>query len=208
MRLFLAILLLNLPSIISAKEYSTQVIDVKVTVEAVSFADHHDWSNEYKLDVKLVSTQNSSDPVLGLFKISDSKNQFSNFSSKNPLKLGESFTRSTRVILPTTLLNKTGIKITLLEEDFTIPVPGPCCIYINNNDLELTKTITLDQEEKEIILQGTTSEVSITIKVIDSVELELGRILKEQGKYLFRDRDFRVNRSYEKNLYLHFLNNI
>lgn len=208
MRLFLAIVLLNLPNIILAKEYSAQIVDVKIRVEAITFADHHDWSNEYKLDVKLVSTQEIGAPVLGLFKISDSKNQFSNFSSKNPLKLGESFTRSTRVILPTTLLNKTGIKITLLEEDFTIPVPGPCCIYINNNDLELTKTITLNRGDEDIVFQGNTSEVTINVKVIDRIEWELGKILKEQSKYLHPDKDFRINRSYEKNLYLHFINNI
>ena len=60
---------------------------LKSLLEPYPSPDHHDWSNEYKLDVKLVSTQKTGAPVLGLFKISDSKNQFSNFSSKNPLKL-------------------------------------------------------------------------------------------------------------------------
>ncbi len=208
MRLFIAILLLNMPMFISAKEYSAKILDVRITVEAITFADHHDWTNEYKLDVKLVSTQNKFAPALGLFKISDSKNQFSNFTSKNPLKLGESFSRSTRVILPTTVLNKTGIRITLLEEDFTIPVPGPCCIYINNNDLEVSKTISLSNTNEEIFLSGTTSEITISVKLIDTIELGLGSILKEQSRYLYRDSEFRFNQSYEKNLYLHVLNNI
>lgn len=197
------------PLIAASNTYDTKTYKVIIEVKAQRFADLHDYTNEYKLNLKLIEKKSMNNgSTLGIFKISDSKNSFTNFSSKNPLSLGESFKRVTKVILPTTVLEKTMLKISVSEEDFTIPVPGPCCLYINNNDTEVSENIDLSSPEGEYEFIGETAQVKVRIVLINETKEKLNTVVDEQFKYLYNERGFNLTPTYRELLLGHIIKNI
>ena len=194
---------------VHANSYLTQVLEVSIDVQATGYGDSHDSSNEYKLDLRLQAKtgkiRNDSGPTLGVLKASDSKNVYAFFSPYERINFGDSLNRKTKVILPKTVMEKTKLKLKLLEADFTVPVPGPCCIYINNDDLEIEANIDLSRGEQSLIYKGASSTVFVEIKVISESDMDLDLILEQQMKYLYGESSVRFGKPMDLLLYQHVI---
>ena len=95
-----------------------------------------------------------------------------------------------------------------LESDLTLPVPVPCCLYINQDDEEVKSTIDLSLGEQELVLHGPTADVTVSIKLVSRSYLSLEEVVKAQLKYFYEGSFFSVGKPYESNFYFHILKNI
>jgi hypothetical protein len=212
--LILASLLLssNLFAASNAISLDTKKYEVTVTIKAVDFGDSHDSSNEYKLDLKLqeMSTKASRDSgnIIGVFKASHSKNIYSNFSRYDRLKIGQSITRKAVIVLPQSVLDNSKLQFAVYESDFSIPIPGPCCININNDDLEMRESIELSLGEQEYTYFGPSAEVNVKVKLISSSKMSLVEIIEAQLKYFYSESYVRLGESTKSMLQYHILKNI
>lgn len=202
----------NLFAAINTLSFDANTYEVTVTIKAVDYGDSHDSSNEYKLDLKLQekSTKIPGDAgnIIGVLKASHSKNIYSNFSGYDRLKLGQTVTRKSSVILPQSVLDDSKLKIAVYESDITIPIPGPCCININNDDLEIRESIDLSLGEQEHTYFGPSSEVNVRVKLISRSKMTLVEIINEQLKHFYGDSYLRLGESSKSMLYYHILKNI
>ena len=206
------ILCFSLPSLIFAKEVETLIYNVEVKITANSYGDSHDSTNEYKLDLRLQAKNGlypgDSGNTLGVLTASHSSNIYKFFGDYERLQIGETTTRISKVILPANVMKNTLLKLTLLEDDFTVPVPGPCCININNDDLEVKQLIDLAAGEQNILFFGESAKVEVTIKLIEQRLMNLKDILSEQKAYLYNDLVLNLGSTKEANLYRHILENL
>ena len=206
------ILCFSLPSLIFAKEVETLIYNVEVKITANSYGDSHDSTNEYKLDLRLQAKNGlypgDSGNTLGVLTASHSSNIYKFFGDFERLQIGETATRISKVILPANVMKNTLLKLTLLEDDFTVPVPGPCCININNDDLEVKQFIDLAEGEKNIVFFGESAKVEVTIKLASQKLMNLKDILNEQKAYLYKDSIITLGSTKEANLYRHILEHL
>ena len=191
-----------------ASTFETLEYDVTVKITAKNYGDSHDSSNEYKLDLRLQAAPKSLGTTLGVLKASSSKNIYSLFSSYQTAKLGQTITRSSKIILPRKVLTKTLLKLNVLESDLTLPVPGPCCLYINQDDQEVKSMIDLSLGEQELVFQGPTANVAVSITLVSRSYLSLEEVVKAQLKHFYEGSFFSVGKPYESNFYYHILKNI
>ena len=105
-------------------------------------------------------------------------------------------------------MKNTLLKLTLLEDDFTVPVPGPCCININNDDLEVKQLVNLAEGEQNIVFLVKAQKVEVTIKLASQKLMNLKDILNEQKAYLYKDSIITLGSTKEANLYRHILEHL
>ncbi len=204
--------LLALTANTSALEVEAQKIELTVEVTAKNYADLHDSSNEYKVDFSLQDKtgKHAGYPglIVGVLKISDSQNAYRPFSKYETLRLEESFKRKTTIVLPTTTLEDTNLRLKLLEADFTIPVPGPCCILINNDDLELDESVDLLTEDQNLIFHTPSAQVKVTIKKVKTFNAELEEIVNEQLSHLHEESLLHIGTHDETFFRRHIMENL
>ena len=115
--------------------------------------------------------------------------------------MGEELTRKALVYLPTTVMDKTYLGVTVYESDFTIPVPipcGGCVIPVNEDDVDLKESIALSDGEQELSYITEFSEIKVRIKLVDEGIKELKDIVEEQEEFIFPAPTFGPDLNYLK----------
>ncbi len=195
-----------------ALEVEAQKLELSVEVKAKNYADVHDSSNEYKVDFSLQDKTGKHDgypgPIIGVLKISDSQNARLPFSKYETLRLEESFKRKTTIVLPTKTLEDTVLRLRLHEADFSIPFPGPCCILINDDDLELDESVDLIDGSQELTYQTPSAEVKVTIQRVKSFTGNLTDIVNEQLDFIHEDSLLKVGTKDETFFRRHIMENL
>lgn len=188
-----------------ALEVEAKKYEVTVKVKARNSGDYNflgATSNEYQVQLNLQKNQqvnyrnggsNTFLMSVAPLKGGDIAHNSGILSPYQALKMGEELTRKTQVYLPTTVLDKTYLGVTVYESDFTIPVPipcGGCVIPLNEDDVDLKKSIALSDGEQELFYITEFSEIKVNIKLIEEGTNELRDVVEEQENFIFPTSTF------------------
>ncbi|MBC99330.1 MAG: hypothetical protein CME63_16425 [Halobacteriovoraceae bacterium] len=194
-----------------ALEVDAKKYEVTVKVKARNSGDYNflgATSNEYQVQINLQKNQSYryGDGGSGSFFLSvaplkggDIAHNSGIFSPYEALRMGEELTRKTIVHLPTNVMYKTYLGVTVYESDFTIPVPipcGGCVIPVNEDDIDLKESISLSDGEQELTYSTEFSDIQISIKLVEEGVKELKDILEEQERYIFPTSTFGPDLNY------------
>jgi len=210
--LLLTTLLFSLSTHASSTQLEAKRLQLTVTIEAINYGDVHDWSNEYKLDMRLSAKHGNvlgrKGDTIGVLRGSHSKNPYVAFSKYETIGLGDQIVKKANITLPVSVLDNSMVILKLFEADFTIPVPGPCCININDDDLEASLDIDLSLGEQIFTVTGKSARINVEIKESAPFFIELPKIIREQKANLFKDSYGHLGKSTDLLLVEHILNNL
>ncbi|MEC7275975.1 MAG: hypothetical protein VXV96_06615 [Bdellovibrionota bacterium] len=196
-----------------ALEVEAKKYEVTVKVKARNSGDYNflgATSNEYQVQLNLEKNNRVTyrSGGSGTFLISvaplkggDIAHNSGILSPYEALKMGEELTRKALVYLPTTVMDKTYLGVTVYESDFTIPIPipcGGCVIPVNEDDVDLKESISLSDGEQELSYITEFSEIKVSIKLVDEGVKELKDIVEEQEEFIFPASTFGPDLNYLK----------
>jgi|GEM_PF-3495931 len=185
-------------------EYSE--FEVKVTIKALDYGDPMSSDNEYKIGMKLIdaNTRNSLGSLLG----STSANIHAPFSDFKRIKRGESITVKSKILLPTKTINSVNLSIGAVEADFTIPIPGPCCLMVNDDDSVIYEKLSLEDHNFSSISADGVTGVEINLKKIAEGSMGLKLLREKQKELFFKESGIRFSESEMARLYSLILDTI
>jgi hypothetical protein len=169
---------------------SYRQFDIKVEIKAREYADAISSGNEYKLSMTLVRKEKYDTSMVGVLKGSTSENIYRPLTDNVGLQLGESETFHASVKLPETTANHLNLSVNILEDDFTIPIPGPCCMGANNDDMELRQKLPLAFSQTIKKIKGPSADITITITPSEPKEAPLYEIIESFHDSFFPDSYF------------------
>lgn len=164
--------------------------EINLNIAALT-ANHYfpfDSANDYKVGIELVGK--SGYGMFGTLKGSTSTNIYQYFTAFEKVRIGESADFKARLILPVRMLEAFKLRVTVLEANFTIIVPGPCCLTANNDDRVAFDTYSIEEVETEVtpILDNTAATLTM-IKVSDGSK-SLEELLSAQRDLFIMDGYF------------------
>jgi hypothetical protein len=178
--LFLSSLLITSAFANSEVEYSE--FEVTVALKALDYADPISSNNEYKIGLSLTDakTRNNLGSLIG----STSANIKTPFANYIRIKRGETASVTSTILLPTKTIHSLKFSVAAVEADFTLAIPGPCCIIVNDDDTVIFEKFSLVDQVHSLVSDDGVTEVDVTIKRVSQGSMEL-KTLKDKQKDLF-----------------------
>jgi hypothetical protein len=179
--LFLLLTSILISSAFAKTEVDFSKFEVKVTLKAKDYADPFSYKNEYKIGLNLRGTNNHS---MGALIGSTSANIHAPFSNYIRIEKGGETTVTSMILLPTKSLDSIELRVAAVEADFSIPIPGPCCIIANDDDRVIYERFSLHGQTLSAVSDDGSTEVEVTITKLSEGLMDLS-VLKEKQKNLF-----------------------
>lgn len=179
--LFLAISLTVLGAkSVQAKEVEYEEYEITLNIEASGYEDTHDSTNEYKVGFDLLKINGGY--LLGSLNGSTADNIHQYLTGYQSVEVGDNMDFKTRVLLPKKTIEKTFFRVSVLEADFTIPVPGPCCININNDDRIVFEEMVISESEKSLVTESDHTRAHLSIVKVGEGLMDIDDIKKLQSE--------------------------
>ena len=178
------VLLLAITTLSAQKAYSQEVeyeeYEVTLNIEAIGYEDTHDSINEYKVGFDLIKVNGGY--LLGSLNGSSAENIYQFLTGYQSIEVGANKDFKTRILLPKKTLAKTLFRVAVIEADLTIPVPGPCCISINDDEQIAFEEIVLAESERTLISETQNTRAHLSIVKVREGEKDINEIKELQGK--------------------------
>lgn len=183
MRQLFALLALLCASItIHASEVEYQEFEFNLDITALEATNYLSSTNNYKVGIDLVGK--SGIALIAPLKGSTSANIYRYFQNSIPLRVDESTTIKGRLVLPTKALESLKIRITVLEANFRIVLPGGPLV-LNNDDRVAREAFYIEELQAEVNPLASNTSAALTIRKIGEGFTSFENIIEAQKDLMF-----------------------
>ncbi len=197
---------LFMTSAFASTEVDYSEFEVKVTLKALDYADPISSSNEYKIGVTLINAESRNN--LGSLIGSTSENIHAPFSNYIRIKPGKTVTVKSKILLPTKTIDSVKLRVGAVEADFTLVIPGPCCLLVNDDDSVVYESFILETQTFSSISADGVTEVEISITKTSQGSMGLKVLREKQKEQFIEETGVRFFESKMANLYSLILDTI
>lgn len=162
-----------------SKEVEYEEYEITLNIEASGYEDSHDATNEYKVGFDLLKINGGY--LLGSLNGSTADNIHQYLTGYQTVEVGDNKDFKTRVLLPKKTIAKTFFRVSVLEADFTVPVPGPCCININDDDRIVFEEMVISETEKSLVTESEHTRAHLSIVKVGEGMMDINEIKKLQS---------------------------
>ncbi len=167
-----------------AKEVEYEEYEITLNIEASGYEDLHDSTNEYKVGFDLLKINGGYH--LGSLNGSTAENIHQYLAGYQTLEVGDNMDFKTRILLPKKTIEKTFFRVSVLEADFTVPVPGPCCLNINKDDRILFEELVIAEGEKNLVSESENTRAHLSIVKVGEGLMDISEIKKMQSELFMK----------------------
>lgn len=169
-------------------DYAEYEINLNVAALTANHFFPFNSTNDYKVSIELVGKNGYG--LFGTLKGSTSSNIYQYMTAYRKVLIGESGDFKARLILPIKSLEEFKIRITVLEANFTVIIPGPCCLTANDDDRVAFDTYAIEEIETSVnpLLDNTDATLNIT-KILEGTST-IDELLSAQRDLFIMDGYF------------------